>query len=526
MALASTWAPTGFATAPGGPYLRDAQGRLLEMHGVDLVAKCGGGAVPTRAAGSPCVGPNRGPHLAYVLSSRARDPGRRFTAADAATLVRLGFNMARLGVVWEGLEPGPRGVGPGDPRFCSAHPAGTPFPRLGRADPYDAAALQAYLTRTDRIVKLLADAGIRVLLDMHQDAFGSVFANRSGPTPWNGEGAPPWATCPGAAAFTAPAHWGAAYGDPAVKTAIHHFFANDVRGNLQGQFARVWQAVARHYRRNANVIGYELYNEPLDFLNPNFNTELQCFYGGPVDEPRSCASSGAQSPATGLIGAIRAVDQRHPIVYEPPSNTGYDRPESIGISEPLPFRGLVLGFHAYSQNQAALLGAMSAARAATRTQQAGGPPWLMDEFGASRHVVSASATADLADQHNLSWSYWAALQLHDPTGNPREALLRESSRQPIGGKAMALSVDYPAATAGTPGPWSYDRRTGTFIYRYQPAGSLRAPTEIVLPRYVYPHGYRVRVTGAVIVSPRGASVLKLRTRPRVRLVTVTVRRRG
>ncbi|MEO9023633.1 MAG: cellulase family glycosylhydrolase [Solirubrobacteraceae bacterium] len=524
VALASTWAPTGLVSAPGGPYLRDAQGRLLELHGVDLVAKCGGGAVPTGAPGSPCVGPNRGPHLAYVLSPLARDPGRRFTAADAATLARLGFNMVRLGVVWEGLEPGRRGVRPDDPRFCSPHARGTPFPRLGKADPYAPKTIRAYLARTDRIIGLLAAAGLRVLLDMHQDVYGSAFANPSSPMPWNGEGAPPWATCTGRAAFTAPARWGAAYGDPAVKTAIHHFFANDVRGDLQEQFARVWQAVARHYRHNANVIGYELYNEPLDFLNPDFNTELQCFYGGPVHEPRSCASSGAESPADGLIGAIRAVDLRHPIVYEPPSNSDYNRPQSIGVREPLPFRGLVLGFHAYSHQQAALMGLMSTQRAATRTLQPGGPPWLMDEFGASRHSASASATVDLADERNLSWSYWAALELHDPTGNPREALLRQGSRRPIGGKAAALAVAYPAATAGIPGPWSYDRATGTFIYDYRASGSLRAPTEIVLPRYAYPHGYRVSATGAAIVSSHGASVLELQPRRGVRFVTVTVRR--
>ena len=66
----------------------------------------------------------------------------------------------------------------------------------------------------------------------------------------------------------------AAYFDAAVGHAIHHFFANDVRGNLQGQFARVWHAVARHFATNPDVLGYELYNEPLDpprpALTPSF----------------------------------------------------------------------------------------------------------------------------------------------------------------------------------------------------------------------------------------------------------------
>ena len=134
-AAGAGWAGAGIVRAPGGPYLTDAFGRRLQLHGVDLVAKCGGGAVPTSAPGSPCVGPARGPRLAFVLSPTASDPGRRFTAADAATLGRLGFNVVRLGIIWEGLEPGPVGVGPNDPHYCAAHAPGAPFPKLGSADP-------------------------------------------------------------------------------------------------------------------------------------------------------------------------------------------------------------------------------------------------------------------------------------------------------------------------------------------------------------------------------------------------------
>ena len=68
-------------------------------------------------------------------------------------------------------------------------------------------------------------------------------------------------------AVHAPGHLGEADGAPAVQTALHHFWANDVRGDLQGQFARVWQAVARHYRGDADVIGYEVVNEPNDFVS-------------------------------------------------------------------------------------------------------------------------------------------------------------------------------------------------------------------------------------------------------------------
>ena len=65
-------------------------------------------------------------------------------------------------------------------------------------------------------------------------------------------------------------------------------------------------------------------------------------------------------------------------------------------------------------------------------------------------------------------------------------------------------MPYPWATAGTPGPQSFDAATGTFSYHYRVASSIAAPTEIVLPRLAYPHGYRVDVHGARVISLAGA----------------------
>lgn len=517
------WGHAGIVQAPGGPYLTDAFGRRLQLHGVNLVAKCGGGARDTTAAGTPCVGPAQGPRLAYVLSPGARDPGRRFTAADARTLAQLGFNTVRLGIVWEGLEPGPAGVVPNDPRYCAPRRRGTAFPSLGRADPYDAGAVHGYLRRTDRIAELLAQAGIRVVLDMHQDVYGSAFSYAQGPTPWNGEGAPAWATCTGPGAFTLPAAWGGGYDVPAVQTAIHHFWANDVRADLQGQFARVWQAVARHYRSDANVIGYEVSNEPNDYLSPRFDSELECDYGGPVREPRSCAASRPAALRHGLIGAIRAADPGHVVLFEPSGATDFGAPETIGITEPLRFPSLALAFHVYGSVPAQLAQTANE-RERTRTDQPGGPPWIMDEFGASHDAVATANTVFLADRDNLSWIYWSALQLHDPTGgDASEGLLDQRTRRPYRALARALAVPYPWATAGRPGPQSFDRVTLTFRYRYAVSPGIRAPTEIEVPRYTYRHGYTVAVNGARVVSRRQAPVLELVAVAHARRVSLTVR---
>ncbi|MGA9858870.1 MAG: cellulase family glycosylhydrolase [Solirubrobacteraceae bacterium] len=522
-AAVTGWRSAGIVRAAGGPYLTDAAGRRLQLHGVNLVAKCGGGAVDLPELGTPCVGLAQGPRLAYVLSPRAADPGRRFTAADARTLAALGFNVVRLGIIWEGLEPGQAGVGPNDPRYCAPHRIRTRFPRLGAADPYDAAVVAAYLRRTDRIVSVLAGAGLRVILDMHSDAWGSAFSQAAGATPWNGEGAPPWATCTGRRKFVATPGWGSAYADPAVQTAIHHFWANDVAGDLQGQYARVWQAVARHFRADPRILGYELYNEPNDFRVRRFDPELQCDYAGPRRAPVSCAAAGHPAAlAGGLIGAVQSADRTHVVIYEPSGAVDYGAADTLGIAEPLPLGNLALAFHAYG-GIAAQLRQARAERARTRVASPGGPALILDEFGATGDAPSMAGTVDLAEPLNLSWVYWSAMQLNDPTGGAAtEGLIDQSTRRPYPALARALAVPYPWATAGRPGAQSFDRRTGVFRYRYATDPAVRAPTEIELPRSVYRPGYTVRVAGAEVVSARGAHVLALRAGRRARRVALTV----
>ncbi len=88
-----------------------------------------------------------------------------------------------------------------------------------------------------------------------------------------------------------------------------------------------------------------------------------------------------------------------------------------------------------------------------------------------------------------------------------------------------MSVPYPWATAGTPGPQSFTPTTGRFRYTYGLVPKIAAATEIELPPYTYPRGYTVRVTGARVVSPKRSALLELSAQPGARRVSVTVRRR-
>jgi endoglycosylceramidase len=534
-ASADPWSGIGRVRAPGGPFLRDAHGRRLQLHGVDLVAKCGGGARPAPAAGTPCIGSPSGSQPAFVLSPTASDPGRRFTAADAATLQQLGFAVVRLGIVWQGLEPGPAHARPNDPRYCARHRAGTAFPRLGSADPYRASAVSAYLASTDRIVALLAHAGLRVILDMHQDAYGSAFSEPHGTSPWNGEGAPPWATCTDGRVFAGRPYWGLAYTASVVQTAIGHFWHNDVRADLQAQFARVWQAVARHYRGDPDVLGYEVFNEPTEFSIPDFTRELQCALAGPGRAPRSCAGGDVQALRTGLIGAIEAADPTRLVFVEPVVTAALAPSRALGVREPLRFGRLVLAVHVYGIPPAGVFGCPStvcqgserrllarlvAERARMRTLQPGGPAMILDEFGGGPSIPDIAQVADMANRASLSWTYWSALQLHDPTGAPGENLLNDRTAQPWPAKAQVLAGPYPLATAGTPGPVAFEPASRSFGFTYTVDRRVRAPTEIVVPPYTYPQGYGVVVQGATVTSVPDAPLLTLRPLPGSHRVSV------
>jgi endoglycosylceramidase len=534
-----------YLRAPGGPFMTDAKGRRLELHGVNLVAKCGAHTRPAKAPGTPCLPDPKANQPAYVLTPTARDPGRRFTRRDARTLRGLGFDYVRLGVIWEALEPGPPGVRPDDPRYCSMHAPGTPFPDLGAADPYDEATLRRYLRKVDRIVNILAREHMHVLLDMHQDAWGSAFSNPDSETPWLGEGAPRWATCTSGFPFREPDGWQQAYEDGAVESSFSHFFSNDVSGNLQGHFARVWAAVARHYAKRRAVIGYDIFNEPADptlLAEPEFDRRLTCLYAGAAHAPGSCAAAGSQAPAQGVIPAIQRAAPKQLVYYEAPVLSDFGAPNTVGGVDALPFPRLGLSFHVYgfTAGTSSSFGCtdpscgplethtyrqFDATRAATRTKQPGGPTWTLSEFGAEDYVPDVARVTRLAEQYMTSWQYWSALQLHDPTGGPTEALLNGRTRRPDRRRAVVLARTYPVATAGVPQSHSFDPASERFDFTYRSDPKVRAPTLIRVPLdYHYPRGYIASARGGIVVSRPNARLLRVRNTAGEHTVVVEVRR--
>ena len=138
-----------------------------------------------------------------------------------------GFNLVRLGIFWDGVEPQP-GV-------------------------YD----DAYLGRVKEAVEQAEQYGIYVFLDMHQDLYSVKFI----------DGAPVWATLDEDLPHPEGCNiWYEAYvKSPAIMKAADNFWANapacDGAG-LQDHYERMWEHIAEYFAECGNIIGLEPMNEP------------------------------------------------------------------------------------------------------------------------------------------------------------------------------------------------------------------------------------------------------------------------
>lgn len=480
----------GQIDSPGGPNLYDRQGRVVLFHGVDAVYK-------------------RPPYELYP------DPGKpwNFSEEDASLIASLGFNVVRLGMTWKGLEPGTAPAD--DPSICA--PGAPHDPRQ-----FDKATIDAYLSKLAKTVDLLGRFHIYTILDMHQDVYNELF---------DGEGAPDWAVCTGDIPVVhPPGRWSRNYGTAAAEAAYSNFWTNDVVGDLQGEYDRVWSAVATYFRSSPWVLGYDPMNEPF----AKSPVELECFYAG----TRYAGSSNcpAQDPAVGVIPDILAPNPRRLIFYESDIYSIASQPNALAS---LSFPNLVDNVHVYCRYRSPVTGnptdvsacdaqeeSSLASRVAGRNQlstsyQPKGPSLFVTEFGATSDAAVLEPFIADADQTGISWIYWQWKYYDDPTGSSDEGLV--SPDGDLRSTVHVLSETYAQAIAGAPISMSFDPSNGTFVLRYTPKHSIHAPSVIFVPTEVHDQkGYCARVTGGVVISQAGSDILDVRNASTGHLVTVKV----
>ena len=434
-----------------GRWITDARGRVVFIHGVNMVYK-------------------RPPYYPNAAG---------FGADDARFLHRHGFDGVRLGVIYKGVEPKP-----------------------GKYD-------DAYLRRIAATQRTLARHKVFSLLDFHQDLFNEKF---------QGEGWPDWAVQDDGLPNPRNGFPGNYLTNPALQRAFDHFWANDPGPGGVGlvrRYARAWRHVASRLGGASGILGYDLLNEP---------------WPGTVWQP--CASpAGCPAFDTGPLAAmtrkatkaIRRVDRGH-IVWQEPNvlfnfGTQTHLPR-IGANSGFSFHDYCLNNGAPSCPQSESLVFDNADDEARQTDRA----LMLTEFGATNEHPRIEHIVDLADQHMVSWMWWAYCGCDDPTtsgpGNV-QAIVKDPAKPPRGAnvlhrKLALLERPYPQRVAGTPTSFAYDRDANTFTLRYRtrmPGGARagrRLATRVYVPRSDYGRRYAIRVRGARASEVGGGRYLLLR----------------
>jgi endoglycosylceramidase len=418
-----------------------------------------------------------------------------FGADDARFLHRHGFNGVRLGVIYKGVEPKP-----------------------GRYD-------DSYIHRIGETQRTLARNGVFSLIDFHQDMYNEKF---------QGEGWPDWAVQDDGLPNPKLGFPNNYLGNSALQRAFDHFWANDSVGGLKlvDAYAAAWKHVASAFRGANRVLGYDVMNEPWP------GTAWQ-----PCANPATGCPDFDQGPLAAMTRAvtraIRKVDRRHIVWQEPNVIFNFGPPTN------LPKIGSNSGFsfHDYcldnSSPDCPSMESMVFDNADAEAQRTG-RALMLTEFGATNEAPRIEHIVDLADQHMVSWMWWAYCGCDDPTtsgpGN-LQAIVKDPAKPPRGKnvlrrKLALIDRPYPQAIAGTPKSFGFDSGSDTFSLDYvtkSPDGKRfqrRRRTRIYVPRSHYPKGYDAKVKGARVVSKPDARFLLLRRNAGAGRVSLEIRPAG
>jgi endoglycosylceramidase len=374
-----------------------------------------------------------------------------FDEGDAARMQALGMNLLRLPINWSALEPQPGQYA------------------------------QAYLDRIDAVVDACAAHGIAVLLDFHQDGFSKEIGQ---------DGAPRWVLDLLLGPDGYP-YLGGPLGDlnsrrfaPHTLQAFADFFENE--SGIQDRAAEAAVVLARRFKRNRTVIGYEILNEPI-VLVPDAETKLRAFHER-------------------VAAAIRTVDRRHLIVFEPNAVRNLTNVAPIPAT-PFPDARTIYGPHIYTYvfdgqtftgDRTAITNSMTAAAAEA---SAWGSALFVGEYGIDpAHPLAnewITASLDLQDQLRAHAAFWVWEEISEG----RWGLFEGESDEPGGervSRTTALSRAFARAVPGRVLEHTFDASANTLRLRWQAKG--RRPLEVFLPPRRYPAGATITCNGAPVTA--------------------------
>jgi endoglycosylceramidase len=438
-----------------GRWFTDANGRVVTLHGVNMVNK-----LP--------------PYHPAALG---------FGEQDAALIARWGFNTIRVGWIWKALEPEP-----------------------GRYD-------FEYLERIASLVRMLASHGLHVLVDFHQDMLNERFSGEGFPD-WAvlDDGLPhrPDLGFP-RNYFFMPGLW-RAYDN------FWNNAPGPDRVGLQERFAKAWRLVAERLQNEPRVF-YDIFNEPFPgsaaplcaqpFGYARFDRKLSALNW------RALAAIREVEPTKLVLYEPNVLFNNGSRTHHAPlgdEGTGLSFHNYCWATTPgMPrLRGRLQPLVCARAEQRVITNARAHAASA-------GATLMMTEFGCTDDLDNIERVCAIADQNMVSWQYWAYYNEDPSSERPEENLIRDLSlpREPPNlhvAKLETLSRPYPRAVAGTPLAFEFDPRRSAFTLSYETRlPSSAAPTdrrtEILVPEHSFGDDFDVEVSGGTVEATDSAAQL-------------------
>ena len=435
------------------------------------------------------------------------------TPHDLETMKRLGFNMVRLGVIWEAVEKSP-GV-------------------------YD----QDYLNKVEEIINTLGKNGIYTMVDAHQDVFSRTFC---------GEGVPYFYVnemgydkkCDASYLTRILDFIGVCKtiedfnfrfdenGLPLIEDCVKHNFADYHliagfssayknfylnKANIQDKFVEFWKTVLKRFKNNEYILGYDLWNEPAP--------------GGPMEDIKAMIPGRPDIkdilPVYRKVEAeLREIQSDYILFFE---NTPV--PDTLPI-----FGGLFLGkmadkpggdevpqvynFHTYC----CLAGADTCAHGEAdfetsikvcpkfhrkqfekeiETANNLNVPMFLSEFGACSDSKACYneiiSVIKLTEENFISWSYWNYKPYGDHTTSAIEMVSYEGIYNDDGTvqkmKEKGLSRGYVMYYQGKPIDFKYETNSETnFETDFEYHNSITEPSVLYYNKdFFYKKGYEIKV---------------------------------
>lgn len=400
----------------GQEYIADEQGRAMSFRGINV---------------------------------KADHPAEMATDQLMADAEARGFNLLRLAVYWDEMEP------------------------------TDDVWAEDYFAEIATVMDRAEAHGLWVALDMHQDTFSTAF---------NGKGIPLWATDDGGLPFEDQGSFLLNYLQPGSMEAWENLYE---RPDLRAAQVDAWEELVQRFGDRANLLGYDLLNEPFGKMRTG-----EDLFAAAARVERTQLTPMYQR----LTTAIRRLDPKRWVFVEPPNLASLGIATNLGAIE-----GGNIAFypHMYDANiefatytpggvqefDASFFDGYAAVIDVYPDRNR--VPVLFGEWGLANperpgmdEFVRRSLR--LMEQHGSGWTVFTGCRgssycVWDSQGNDRPAIGQ-------------ITQPWARSVAGTPQYLHWDPDTRTLYVAFEDSAAT-GTTDLVVPASrVYPEGWEVVAT--------------------------------